>query len=137
MSRSGYTDDRDDNLALGRWRAQVNSAIRGKRGQAFLRELIVALDAMPEKALIAEELVTSEGSVCAIGAVCKARGIDVSKVDCDDPEAVAASVGIASQMAAEIEYENDEGAWPNNSETREERWQRMRKWADGCLLKSE
>lgn len=54
MSRSGYTDDDDDPLATGRWRAQVRSAIRGKRGQAFLRELIAALDAMPEKALITE-----------------------------------------------------------------------------------
>ena len=41
MSRSGYCDDYgdDDPLALGRYRAQVNSAIRGKRGQALLRRL--------------------------------------------------------------------------------------------------
>lgn len=133
MSRSGYTDDCDDNLALGRWRAQVNSAIRGQRGQAFLRELINVLDAMPEKELIAEELVTEDGQVCAIGAVCKARGIDVSGVDYGSPEDVASKVGIARQMVAEIEYENDEGGW---KETDEQRWQRMRRWAEGCLLKS-
>ena len=34
MGRHGYTDDCDDDpLALGRWRAQVASSIRGKRGQ--------------------------------------------------------------------------------------------------------
>lgn len=131
MSRSGYTDS-NDGLALGRWRAQVRSAIRGKRGQAFLRELIVALDAMPVKELIAEELVTTEGDVCAIGAVCQARGIDVTNVDYGSPEDVAAKVGIASQMVAEIEYENDEGGW---RETDEQRWQRMRRWAESNLVK--
>ena len=55
--------------------------------------------------MIAEELVATEGDVCAIGAVCKARGIDVSGVDYRSPEDVAATVGIASQMVAEIEYE--------------------------------
>lgn len=126
MSRSGYSDDIDDQLALGRWRAQVKSAIRGRRGQAFLRELIAALDAMPVKELIADELVTTDGDVCAIGAVCQMRGIDVRNVDYDSPEDVAEKVGIARQMVAEIEYENDEGGW---KETDEQRWQRMRRWA--------
>lgn len=44
MSRSGYNDD-CDGWALIRWRGAVNSAINGKRGQAFLRELVAALDA--------------------------------------------------------------------------------------------
>lgn len=48
MSRSGYSND-GENIAM--WRGQVASAIRGKRGQAFLRELVEALDAMPEKRL--------------------------------------------------------------------------------------
>lgn len=68
MSRSGYCDDYDcDPLPLGRWRGQVASAIRGKRGQAFLRELVAALDAMPEKRLIANDL-EQAGNVCAIAA---------------------------------------------------------------------
>lgn len=37
MSRSGYTDDCDDQWALIRWRGAVNSAIKGKRGQQALR----------------------------------------------------------------------------------------------------
>ena len=46
MSRSGYSDDYEpSNIAM--WRGQVASAMRGKRGQAFLRELIEALDAFP------------------------------------------------------------------------------------------
>ena len=130
MSRHGYTDDCDDDpLQFGRWRGRVASAIRGKRGQAFLRDLIAALDAMPVKELIANELVTEDGACCAIGAVCLARGIDTSKIDYECPEEVGAAVGIASSMAAEIEYENDE--W--RGETDERRWQRMRRWAERHL----
>jgi hypothetical protein len=44
------------NGACIRWQGVVKSAIRGKKGQAFLKELLSALDAMPEKKLIAEEL---------------------------------------------------------------------------------
>jgi len=34
--------------------------------------------------------------VCAIGAVFKARGLDLEGVDPDDPESVAQAVGISS-----------------------------------------
>lgn len=53
MSRSGYCDDFEDALAHGRWRAQVASATRGKRGQKLLKDMLAALDAMPEKRLVA------------------------------------------------------------------------------------
>lgn len=50
MSRSGYSDD-CENIAM--WRGVIASATRGKRGQRFFRDLVTALDAMPEKALVA------------------------------------------------------------------------------------
>lgn len=59
MNRSGYYDDCEDPLEHGRWRAQVRSATRGKRGQKLLRDMLAALDAMPEKRLIAYELEVS------------------------------------------------------------------------------
>lgn len=59
MSRSGYDDDSEDALAHGRWRAQVASATRGKRGQRLLGDMLAALDAMPEKRLVAHELEVS------------------------------------------------------------------------------
>ena len=34
MSRSGYTDDSEDPLALGRWRQAVKRSLEGRRGQA-------------------------------------------------------------------------------------------------------
>jgi len=145
MSRHGYTDDGDDPLATGRYQAQVASAIRGKRGQAFLRELAAAMDAMPVKVLIAEELINEEGDCCAIGVVCKSRGLDVSNVDPEEPTEVGSLVGIAHQLAAEIEYENDDyyhferdenGNWHRVEETPEQRWVRMRKWVELKITKS-
>lgn len=134
MSRHGYSDELGV-LDLGRWRGQVCSAIRGKRGQAFLRELADAMDTMPEKWLIVGELIDSDGDCCTIGVVCKSRGTDVSKVDPEEPEQVGAAVGIARQMAAEIEWENDDGgSW---KETSAQRWNRMRRWVDHQLKRKQ
>lgn len=130
MSRSGYTDDYEH---MNLYRATVERAIYGKRGQAFLLELAKAMDEMPEKRLVSHELITTSGEVCAIGVVCKARGIDVSGVDVDEPDRVGKLVGISRSMAAEIEYENDESS-PRN-ETPEERWVRMRKWVEENIRK--
>jgi hypothetical protein len=127
MSRCGYSEDGDtDEWATIRWRGQVTSAIRGKRGQAFLTELLGALDAMPEKRLIAGEL-EAGGEVCAIGSVGKKRGIDMSSLDIDNFGQIAETFGIAHQLVQEIEYMNDEGVgW--YQVTPEQRWERVRKW---------
>ncbi len=125
MSRSGYSDDCDMDWGLIRWRGQVASAIRGKRGQAFLRELVEALDAMPEKRLIAHEL-QAGGEVCAIGSVGARRGIDMTKLDPEDYDGIAHTFGVASPLVQEIEFENDDAFW---NATPEQRWQHMRAWA--------
>jgi hypothetical protein len=128
MSRAGYCDDLDQ-WDLIRWRGQVASAIRGKRGQTLLRELLAALDAMPAKRLIAHELRTEEGQVCALGALGAVRGIDLEKLDPEDPDGIAAAFNVAPQLVREIEYYNDE--W--SAETQEHRWQRMRNWVAGLV----
>lgn len=107
MSRSGYNDDSEDTWSFIRWRGAVNSAINGARGQAFLRELLTALDAMPEKELVSEEL-QADGSFCALGVVGKARGIDLEKIDTEDFAELSKTFGIAESLAREIMYENDE-----------------------------
>ena len=132
MSRSGYSDSINDVLAAGRWRAQVKSAISGKRGQSFLRELASAMDAMPVKELIKHELIDEDGSCCAIGVVCKSRGVDFASIDVSDNWAVGELVGIAHQMAAEIEYLNDECC--ERYETPKECWLRMRKWVQAKIV---
>lgn len=126
MSRSGYSEDYDIfQWDMIRWRGQVASAIRGKRGQAFLKELIEALDAMPDKRLIANNLQNEEG-VCAIGSVGLKRGIDMADIDPEDYSNLANIFGIAHQLVQEIEFENDESLY---RPTLEKRWERMRAWA--------
>ena len=134
MSRSGYTDDCEHTGALNLYRANVDRSILSKRGQAFLREMVAALDAMPVKELVAEEIVRDSEHVCAMGAVALARGLNVSELEVDDGEAVGRTFGISRVLACEIAYENDErGAWTGTKETPAERWTRMRKWASDQL----
>lgn len=126
MSRSGYSDD-CENLQL--WRRAVDNAINGQRGQSFLRELLAALDALPQKRLIDHKLQDADGEVCAIGSVGRCRGVDMSTVDVEDTESVAKAFGIARALAAEIEFINDDDfAYWRSRETPEQRWERVRKW---------
>ena len=123
MSRSGYFYDFEP-LLHGRWRGQVASTIRGKRGQAFLREMLAALDALPQKRLISDHLEMSvDGDVCAIGAVGRARDFDMSTIDPDDSYQVAGAFGITRVLACEIAEVND---W--DLETSEARYARVREW---------
>jgi hypothetical protein len=132
MSRSGYSDDYD-NLQLGRWRGIVASASRGKRGQSFFRDLIAALEAMPEKRLITSEL-EKEGAVCALGALGKSRGLNMASIDPEDAEVVAANFNIAPPLAQEVVYYNDEFC---DHKTPEGRWEFMHKWAKSNLKTQE
>lgn len=139
MSRSGYTDDCEDQWASIRWRGAVTAAISGRRGQAFMRELLDALDALPEKRLVKGAL-EADGEVCAIGSVLRQRGTampNVHEYDWDDFawQELAKLAGVADAMAREIMYENDEcGGW---KETPEERWTRVRAWVAKCLAPPE
>jgi len=131
MSRSNYTEECEH---LDLYRGAVERAIHGKRGQAFLRELDGEMDKMSEKILIAGELIDESGLCCAIGVVCKSRGIDVESIDHNDPHEVADAVGIARSLAAEIAFENDDEYCMSIGESPAARWQRMRVWVRGCLV---
>jgi hypothetical protein len=125
MSRHGYSDDYDGN-ELAMWRGVIASAVRGKRGQAFFRALVAALDAMPEKRLVTGDLENEEGAVCALGCLGKARGVDLSSVDTYDYDQLAELFNIAPQLAQEVMYVNDEGVWGDSPE---KRWSDVRAWA--------
>lgn len=133
MSRSGYVDDLDE-WAVIRWRGAVKAALRGRRGQNLLRDLAEAMDDMPKKRLIADDL-ERQGQYCALGVVGKARGMDLKAIDPHDEYQVADAFNIAMALAKEVVFENDEGGWYN--ETPEMRWERMRKWVDRNLAKEE
>lgn len=134
MSRSGYCDgdwwDEGDQWRAIRWAGALKRAKEGHRGQAFFREMLAALDAMPVKRLVRSALVCADGC-CAMGAVAIARQQDVSGVDPEDPDQVAFALGIASALAADIADRNDDdfGCYgPGNNETPEQRWHRVRGW---------
>ena len=133
MGRSGYVED-DDDGTHGLWRGAVESAIRGKRGQAFLREMAAALDAMPVKELITGDVVTEDNQVCAIGAVALARKVDVSNIDIYDGEELGKVFGVAQSLAREIAHVNDDDFGWRTNETPAQRWQRMREWVGANLV---
>lgn len=135
MSRSGYSDDWDwdqeSRWANIRWRGQVASATRGKRGQQMFKDMLAAMDALPEKKLIPNYLECAEG-VCALGALGKMRGIKMNSIDPDDIETVSTAFDIAYQLAREIVYMNDEGSWYD--EKPEDRFTRMRNWVESQIV---
>jgi hypothetical protein len=125
MSRSGYVDDYDGQVEL--YRQAVENAILGKRGQALLRRLRDALDAMPAKRLITDAIQDERGEVCALGALDPTAPNAVDGYDAADK--IARHFNIAPALAAEIVYMNDEYCdWRTPAETPEQRWTRMREW---------
>lgn len=137
MSRSGYTDDDCDGFSLAMWRGQVASTIRGKRGQAFIRELIAALEELPEKRLISRDLgslniARRTYEVCALGSVGVRRGMKMEALDPEDPISLAAAFGITHQLISEIEFLNDEAYC---GQTPEGRWRFMYEWATAQVEK--
>lgn len=131
MSRSGYSEDCDGS-ALNLWRGAVNSAINGKRGQAFLRETLAALDVMPDKRLTTDSLhEPATGEFCTLGAVGAARGMDMRPLEFSERRPIARAFGISEALAAEIMFENDEGDYyggASHETMSQERWRRMRAW---------
>lgn len=132
MSRSGYTDDCDNNWAHICWRGAVKSATKGKRGQTFFKELLTALDAMPVKRLITDALQES-GGFCTLGVLGHSRGMSMENIDPHEPEQVSKEFDIACSLAQEVVYMNDEWADYYREETPEQRWQRMRDWIESQI----
>lgn len=115
MSRSGYVyADEMSGWDQIRWRGAVSSAIRGSRGQALLREILAALDALDEKSLIGESLISADGQYCTLGAAGAAMGVAVDKLNPSDWDEVAQAFGVAPALIREIVFENDEGVYPYN-----------------------
>lgn len=144
MSRSGYCDDFEE-PGLTLYRRAVENAIKGKRGQALLKELEAALIALPDKALTTNEMANpADDSVCALGAVALKRGLGKGKdrltvlkeIAEKFPEGSEASelcdeFNIAEALAKEITYVNDEMA----SGGPEKRYEYVLKWVRDQIVK--
>jgi len=128
MSRSGYCEDDEENL-FGLYRGNIERASRGKRGQKFFRELVAALDALPEKRLIVGALEEQEGAVCALGALRKAKGIPLEPLRESDWDALGDAFDVAPMLTQEVMFENDDDFGYHDDTTPEQRWKRMRAWA--------
>ncbi|MCB1626493.1 MAG: hypothetical protein KDI48_02125 [Xanthomonadales bacterium] len=137
MSRSGYVYDWDDHWGMIRWRGAVAQAVRGRRGQQLLRDLAAALDAMPEKRLIANDLVDANGCHCALGVLGETRQMDLAALEPEDTQQVANAFGVADALIREIVYINDEGQFrwdgeryldANDPLVCERRWKEVRDW---------
>ena len=167
MNRSGYTDDFCDNWSLIMWRGAVTSAIRGKRGQDFLKRLATYMDAMPKKELVADDLVTADGEYCALGVALAAEGIDADPIMKHlgdyDPEwgyeggdedaywdGLSAALDIAGALAREIMFINDDsyshhyglgGGFPRvqgpQNSPEKRRWAAVRSWVEANIRKDD
>lgn len=104
MSRHGYSDEGGN---FGAWRGVIASATRGKRGQAFFRALVAALDAMPEKKLIRSELETREGAnaMKKSKAQLRARAVELRSLRCAVIRALAYGYSSSCQLSQPVQAE--------------------------------
>lgn len=79
-----YTEERRQ---YGIWKSNLARQIYSQRGQTFLRELLAALEALPQKVLIAGAI-AKRGAVCPFGALAVSR----STADGQDRELVLADL---------------------------------------------
>jgi hypothetical protein len=160
MSRipEGECEDEDSVRMHNLWMANYARQLKGKPGQAFLRELRDALLALPEKALI-EGQIAKGGQVCALGSLALKRRVDAGEsreaviadlssinVNPNDDdfdgryiyEWARAVLNAPRYLAWMVPSENDDDGmhWTPNGiieVTPEQRYERMLRWVERCL----
>ena len=156
MSRFGDCEDDGEGPSPVLWQQTVANALRGRRGQAVLRELREALLGLPQPRLIVGALVR-EGEVCALGALAGRRlaAGPLTLKGCGDETRIATSLaeleamvgqeaqdefsimefgrqmGLTGALSWAVAFENDEGSW--NRETPEQTFRRVLYWVDRQL----
>jgi len=150
--------DGDEYQLYGLQQANTSRQLRGKKGQVFLRELLAALEALPEKKLI-EGAVARGGHVCSLGAVALKRRVDAGEdrdkvlaelaaVDVDPYEGepiwdwATRVLAVPSLIAWDIPQENDDdgytgkyvdGKYVRQEVTPEMRYDRMVRYVRGLI----
>lgn len=122
MSRSGYSDgddcDSDAMLRMYGWQANVQRCIGGRKGQAFMWELYLSLEAIPKRELITGALIDHNGGVCSLGSVAVSRRMDVPAQwkstpdsepdDYEFAQAMGPLFGLKDMLTREVMYINDD-----------------------------
>ena len=142
MSRYCDSDDYDyEPWMEGQAAGAMQRAIRGRRGQRLLRDLIDGLDALPVPELAAGALEDPEtGCVCAFGAVRLQRGADAVPLSFDptDPDIdwryLAKPFDISETLANAVVSQNEYDSKSNGEQSRRRRWQSVRAWAVRNLI---
>lgn len=138
MSRF-WEGESDDPLDWGRYEAAKRATLRGKRSQAFLRELVAALDALPQPELSEGALGDRRtGCVCVLGAIALAQGDSFDDLAKDNgnwsPDDAAKWYSISPTLANEIISANDDWRDGNAVDVRRSRWRHVRAWAVHHLI---
>lgn len=154
MSRVyAWEDDEPYPNATYLFQKSVENAIKGKSGQALLREIEAALLELPEKKLLGSG-VCEGGEVCMLGAVAVARAMKAGKTRAqamvtlelgaqqwgqgDDEndktfKFLRRALGIKQEcLAWQLVFENDECYVPSP----EERYVRMLKWVQEKIVRA-
>ena len=142
MSRYSDCDDYDlEPWMEGQAAGALQSAIRGRRGQRLLRDLIAGLDALPVPELAAGALEDPEtGCACALGVVRRQRGSEAVPLHFDptdqgavfDWRDLAEPFDISQALANEVIAQNEFISERNDEQSRRRRWlsvSRLGGWA--------
>ena len=141
MSRLYQDDYGFEPWMEGQQAGALQSAIRGRRGQQLLRDLVAGLDALPAPELSAGALEDkATGCCCAFGAVRRYRGaaavplyFDPMEEDLDPPHH-AEPFDVAPALAWAVVKVNEGWSDSNQESARRQRWTRVRAWAVKHLL---
>ncbi len=139
--RLNYTDEEDYPGQFNIWQANCNRSLQGKRGQAALKRLEVALLSMPTKRLIREAIseVNEDAGrleVCALGAVAMMEGHEKILYSDEEPEEAGKAMGFPRLVAWKVVEMNDiqfdgEYRWVEGPTKPQYEWERARYRAEG------
>ncbi len=129
--RLSYSEEEDYPGQFGLWQGNCKRSLKGKDGQAELKELRAALLALPEKRLIHGSLIDADGEVCAVGAYARYKGLNLSKFDPEsDTDDVGIEAGMPKLVAWKVVEMND---MELDTETPEKRYEKMLTWVESQL----
>jgi hypothetical protein len=134
-----------------RYRGALRNAIKGKRGQAFLKELLEAIEALPEKKLAVGAFRDRDGCASALGALALKRGHspdELAGFHYMTPDQLARFFGIQPVLIRHIVHMHDVEipficAYRHNNitleieddeETRAEAWRDMHNWLNRSIV---